>query len=216
MIVTILEASSEGIQKWLGKDISLLKSRFDGDYFDFLLNDLLTKPDGFDGIVFAARSKLRRWRSCINQSAQIVLVDSYVHSAWTGIIVIGFLNSDGDTDFTNEGNDGQEFVATTSQGNYLSFRGGSGCLGLKFGQPIDGHDTGEEGESTTSCMGRIVLCRMWCLTLFSFREDHCKKNTPLWLGHSSCCPHGLTMSKNNAQIRETRCYVQILQYCSSK
>jgi hypothetical protein len=35
-------------------------------------------------------------------------------------------------------NDGQEFVATTSQGNYLSFHGGSGCLGLKFGGPIDG------------------------------------------------------------------------------
>ena len=60
-------------------------------------------------------------------------MDSYVHCARTGIFVIGFLNTDGNTDFVNEGNDGQEFVATTSQGNDLSFHGGSGCLGLKFG-----------------------------------------------------------------------------------
>ena len=69
------------LRRHLGKDISLLKSRFDGDRFDFLLNDLLAKPDGFDGIVFAARSKLRRWCSCKNQSTRIVLVNSYVHSA---------------------------------------------------------------------------------------------------------------------------------------
>ncbi len=50
----------------LGKDISLLKSRFDGGDIDFLLNDLLAPPVGFDGVVFAARSKLRRWRSCKN------------------------------------------------------------------------------------------------------------------------------------------------------
>jgi hypothetical protein len=124
------------------------------------------------------RSKLRRWRSCMNQSAQLVLMDSYMHSAWTRIVVIRFLNSDGNTDFANEGIDGQEFVATTSQGNYLSFHGGSGCLGLKFGWPIDGQDTGEEGESTTSSVGRIVLYRVWCLTLVSFREDHCKKTPP--------------------------------------
>jgi hypothetical protein len=48
------------------------------------------------------------------------------------IVIIGFLNSDGNTDFVNKGNDGQEFAATTSQCNYLSFHGGSGCLGLKF------------------------------------------------------------------------------------
>jgi hypothetical protein len=34
--------------------------------FDFLLNYPLAKLDGFDGIVFAARSKLRRWHSCNN------------------------------------------------------------------------------------------------------------------------------------------------------
>jgi hypothetical protein len=57
------------LRKHLGKDISILKSRFNGDDVDFLLNDLLAKPDGFDGIVFAARSELRRWHSCKNQSA---------------------------------------------------------------------------------------------------------------------------------------------------
>jgi hypothetical protein len=69
-------------------------------------------------------------------------------------------------------------VATTSKGNYLSFHGGSGCLCLKFGRPIDGHDTGEEGESTTSSVGRIVFYHLWCLTLVSFREDPCKKTPP--------------------------------------
>jgi hypothetical protein len=68
-------------RRHLGKDISLLKSRFDGGDIDFLLSDLLAPPVGFDGVVFAARSKLRRWHSCKNQSARIVLMDSYVHSA---------------------------------------------------------------------------------------------------------------------------------------
>ncbi len=126
------------LRRHLGKDISLLKSRFDGGDIDFLPDYLLAKPDGFDGIVFAARSKLRRWRSCKNQSARIVLVDSYVHSAWTGMVVIRFLNTDGNTNFVNEGDDGQEFAATNSQGNDLTFHGGSGCLGLKFGRLKDG------------------------------------------------------------------------------
>jgi hypothetical protein len=77
----VLKEFENDLIRHLGKDISLLKGRFNGDDFDFLLNDLLVKPDGFDGIVFAVRSKLRRWRSCMNQSAQLVLMDSYMHSA---------------------------------------------------------------------------------------------------------------------------------------
>jgi len=69
------------LRRHLGKDISLLKSRFYGDNVDFLLNDLLAPPVGFDGIVFAARIKLRRWCSCKNQSARIVLLDSHMNSA---------------------------------------------------------------------------------------------------------------------------------------
>ena len=45
------------LRRHLSKDISLLKSRFDGDHFDFLLKDLLAKPDGFDGVVFVASCK---------------------------------------------------------------------------------------------------------------------------------------------------------------
>ena len=51
------------LRRHLSENVSQLKARLDGDDFDFLLNDLLAKPDGFDGIVFAARSELRR-RSC--------------------------------------------------------------------------------------------------------------------------------------------------------
>jgi hypothetical protein len=104
----------------------------------FFLNDLLAKPDGFDGIVFAARSKLRRRSSGKNQCTRIVFIDSDVHSAGIGIVVIRLLNTNGNTNFVNEGNDGQELAATTTQGNDLSFHSGSGCLGLKFGRPIDG------------------------------------------------------------------------------
>ena len=70
--------TSEGIL------VKIIHSLDWGD-FDFLLNYPLAKPDGFDGIVFAARSKLRRWHSCDNQSTRIVLVDGYVHSARTRI-----------------------------------------------------------------------------------------------------------------------------------
>ncbi len=45
------------LRRHLGKNVSQLKTRLNGGNFDFLLNDLLVKPDGFDGIVFAARSK---------------------------------------------------------------------------------------------------------------------------------------------------------------
>ncbi len=39
------------LRRHLGKDISLLKSCFDGGDIDFLLNDLLTPPIAFDGVV---------------------------------------------------------------------------------------------------------------------------------------------------------------------
>jgi hypothetical protein len=79
----------------------------DGDDFDFFLNDIFANPDGFNGLVLAARSKLRRRSSCKNKFAQIVFVNSDVHSAGIGVIVIWLLNTNGNTNFINEGNDGQ-------------------------------------------------------------------------------------------------------------
>ena len=79
----------------------------DGNDFDFLLNDLLTKPDGFNGIVLAVRSELRRWSGCKNKCTQIVFVNSDVHSAGIGVVVIRILDTNGNANFINEGNDGQ-------------------------------------------------------------------------------------------------------------
>ncbi len=74
-----------------------------------------------------------------DKCARIVFVNSDVHSAGIGVVVIRILNTNGNTNFINKGNDdGQEFTATTSQGNDLCFHGGSGCLGLKIGRPKDG------------------------------------------------------------------------------
>ncbi len=126
------------LRRHLGKDVSQLKTCVDGDDFGFLLSDLFAKPDVFNGIVLAARSKLRRQSSCKNKCARIVFVNSDMHSAGIGFIVIRILDTNGNANFINEGNDGQEFAATTSQGNDPCFHGGSGCLGLKFGRPKDG------------------------------------------------------------------------------
>jgi hypothetical protein len=83
----VLKEFENDLLRHLGKDISLLKALFNGDNFDFLLNDLLVKPDGFDGIVFAARSKLRRWGSCMNQSAQLVLIVLELGSLSSGFLI---------------------------------------------------------------------------------------------------------------------------------
>ncbi len=71
-----------------GKDVSQLETRINWGNLDFLLNDLLTKPDSFDGVVLTARSKLRRRRSDKNQGARVVLMDSYMHEAGIRVIVI--------------------------------------------------------------------------------------------------------------------------------
>ena len=59
---------------------------------DLVLNDLLAKPNGFDGVVLATRSELKRWSSCKNQSARVVLVDGDMHNARVSIrVIIKFL-----------------------------------------------------------------------------------------------------------------------------
>ena len=57
------------LRRHICEDVSQLKARLDRGNFDFLHNDLLAKPDGFDGIVFATRSKLRRWSSGQNKGS---------------------------------------------------------------------------------------------------------------------------------------------------
>jgi hypothetical protein len=120
------------LRRHLSKDTSQLETRINWSNLDFLLNDLLTKPDGFDCVVLTARSKLRRRCSGKNQGARIVLVDSDMHGAGIRVIVIWLLNTNGNTNFINKGNDGQEFAATTSQGNDLSFHSRSSRLSLKL------------------------------------------------------------------------------------
>ena len=55
---------------------------------DLVLNDLFAKPNGFDGVVLATRSELKRWSSCKNQSARVVLVDGDMHNARVSIRAI--------------------------------------------------------------------------------------------------------------------------------
>ena len=95
----------------MGKDVSQLKTRFNRCNFDLVFNDLLAKPDGLDGIVLTSRSELRRWCSSKNKSAWIVLVNSDVHGAGVGFVVILFLDSNGNANLVNEGNDGEKITA---------------------------------------------------------------------------------------------------------
>ena len=76
------------VVEMFGEDVSQLQTRIDLGNLDFLLNDLLTKPDGFDGVVLTAKSKLRRQCSGKNQGPRIVLVDRYMHGACIGVIVV--------------------------------------------------------------------------------------------------------------------------------
>ena len=57
------------MRRHLGEDFSQLKTHLDWGDFDFLLNYLLPKPDGFDSIVFASRGELRWQSSGQNQGA---------------------------------------------------------------------------------------------------------------------------------------------------
>ena len=88
------------------KDVSQLKVCLDWVDLDLVLNDLLANPNGFDSVVLAARSELRRWSSPKNQSARVVLVDGDMHNARVSIrVVIRFLYPNGNSNFINEGND---------------------------------------------------------------------------------------------------------------
>ncbi len=78
---------------------------------DLVFNDLLAKPDGLDGVVFTPRSELRRWCSSKNKSALIDLVNSDVHGAGVGFVVVLFLDSNGNANLVNKGNDGEKVTA---------------------------------------------------------------------------------------------------------
>jgi hypothetical protein len=144
----VLKEFKGDLRRHLGEDVSQLKTRINWGNLDFLVDDLLMKPDSFDGVVLTARSKLRRRRSGKNQGARIVLVDSYMHSAEIGVIVIWLLNTNGNTNFINKGNNWQKFAATTSQGNDLCFHSRNSCLSLKFRRPVD----------RTSCNCNDISC----------------------------------------------------------
>jgi len=89
------------LRRHLSKDVSQLKMCLDGNDFDFLLNDLLSKPDCFNGIVLAARSELRRWSGCKNKCAQIVFMNSDVHGAGIGVFVIRTLDTNSKANLIN-------------------------------------------------------------------------------------------------------------------
>ncbi len=76
-----------------------------------MLVDLLAKPNSLDCIVFTPGSELRRWCSCKDKSARIVFMDSDVHCARVGVVVVLLLNSSGNANYVKKGDDGKKIVA---------------------------------------------------------------------------------------------------------